>query len=90
LATCAFDHIINPSKVLFINGWLTTLLMSRLATHISKTDQPTAKVKDEVEGYLSAKLKFTDAEINDKDTPLTWWKVKITFLHFFNAEHFKF
>jgi hypothetical protein len=24
LAICAFDHIINPSKVLFIQGWLTT------------------------------------------------------------------
>jgi hypothetical protein len=24
LATCAFDHIIKPSKVLFIQGWLTT------------------------------------------------------------------
>jgi hypothetical protein len=24
LATCTFDHIIIPSKVLFIQGWLTT------------------------------------------------------------------
>ncbi|PLW19737.1 hypothetical protein PCANC_07675 [Puccinia coronata f. sp. avenae] len=49
-------------------------LNAELEVFVKLTLQMEAKVKDGVEGYLSAKLKFTDAEINDKDTPLMWWK----------------
>ncbi|KAA1124377.1 hypothetical protein PGTUg99_029610 [Puccinia graminis f. sp. tritici] len=46
-------------------------LMARLASHM--TQQPTAQ-EDKIEAYLKADLSFKDRDIDDKDTPLRWWK----------------
>jgi hypothetical protein len=48
-------------------------LLSCLATR--NAEKPTAQVEDEVKDYLLANLRFTDAQIKCKETPLKWWKV---------------
>ncbi|KAA1081961.1 hypothetical protein PGTUg99_030803 [Puccinia graminis f. sp. tritici] len=47
-------------------------LMSRLASRMAIL--PTAQ-DNEVEAYLKATISFTDCELQDKNTPLNWWKV---------------
>ncbi|KAA1070215.1 hypothetical protein PGT21_004164 [Puccinia graminis f. sp. tritici] len=48
-----------------------TSLMSRLASQI--TAQP-PKESNEVQAYLTADLSFKEGAIDDKKTPLLWWK----------------
>jgi hypothetical protein len=59
-------------------GAQPTSLMDRLA--LQTTHQPTPQ-ENEIETYLKAKIPFKTGAIDQKTTPLKWWKVCSFFLY---------
>jgi hypothetical protein len=53
-------------------------LMSRLALHVELQSEPTTQ-SDEIRAYLKAKIQFKQGAMHDKTTPLTWWRVRMSY-----------